>query len=75
MVELHGYVKVQSAANTDDQETETKIEYIIITEIEWAERFSNFRKKVNGTRISMMDFNSMIGQSKKMMRDSKLFST
>ena len=70
LVELHGYVKIQS---TNEDDPETRIEYKIITEIEWAERFSNYRKKMNGTRISVMDFNSMVGQSKKMMKDRNLF--
>ncbi len=71
LVELHGYVKIQS---TNEDDPETRIEYKIITEIEWAERFSNYRKKMNGTRISLMDFNSMVGQSKRIMKDKKLFS-
>jgi len=71
LVELHGYVTIQS---TDEEEAKAKIEYKITTEIEWAERFANYKKKINGTRISVMDFNSMIGQSKRMMRDRKLFS-
>ena len=64
-------MKIQS---TNEDDPETKIEYKIITEIEWAERFSNYRKKMNGTRISLMDFNSMVGQSKRIMKDKKLFS-
>ena len=70
LVELHGYVTIQP---TKEDEIETKIEYKVITEIEWSERFSEYRKKTNGTRISMMDFNSMVGQSRKMPKDRKSF--
>jgi hypothetical protein len=69
LVELHGYVPVR-----DGNEHEAKIEYKITTEIEWAERMAQFWKKKNGTRISVMDFNSMVGSSKRKMRDVPLFS-
>lgn len=73
LVELHGYVPVRSELNDADQ-IETKIEYKITAEIDWAERFANYRKKSGGSVISMMDFNELVGKSKKRMRDMKLFS-
>jgi len=73
LVELHAYVPIKSATQNED-EVETKIEYKIITEIEWAERFANYHKKTNGSRISVMDFNSLVGESKRRMRDVPLFS-
>lgn len=75
LVELHGYVPVKSAERNDDGEIETtKIEYKITTEIEWAERMAQFWKKTGGTRISVMDFNSMVGSSKRRMKDVPLFT-
>jgi hypothetical protein len=74
LVELHGYVPIRSLDN-DGQQVETKIEYKINTEIEWAERMAKYLKKTNGTRISMMDFNSTVGRSKRMMKDVRLFSS
>lgn len=73
LVELHAFVPIKSAIQNED-EIETKIEYKIITEIEWAERFANYRKKINGSRISVMDFNSLVGESKRRMKDKRLFS-
>ncbi len=68
LVELHGYVPVRSA-HSDEEQIETKIEYKITTEIEWAERMAQFWKRGGGTQISMMDFNHMVGQSKGRMKD------
>lgn len=55
----------------DSEQTETKIEYQVTTEIEW---MALYWKKSSGTRISMMDFNSIAGQSKRKMKDVKLFT-
>ena len=74
LVELHGYVPIRSA-NTEGEQTETKIEYKVTTEIEWAERMALFWKKSGGTRISLMDFNEVAGQSKRRMKDQKIFSS
>jgi hypothetical protein len=52
-----------------------KIEYKVTTEIEWAERMAQYWKKKNGTRITVMDFNSMEGASKRKMKDVRLFSS
>jgi len=41
---------------------------------QWAERMAAYWKKKNGTRISLMDFNSTVGSSKRRMQDQKLFS-
>lgn len=74
LVELHGYVPVRSETQNNSEEGEPpKIEYKIITEIEWAERFANYRKKSGGSPISVMEFNSLVGESKRKMRDQRLF--
>ncbi len=74
LVELHGYVTIKSKEKSDDEQADVKIEYKITTEIEWAERMVKYWKKENGTRISVMDFNNLIGSSKRKMRDVPLFS-
>ena len=75
LAELHGYVPVKSGDRNEDGEFETaKIEYKISTEIEWAERMAQYWKKEKGSRISVMDINSMIGSSKRRMKDVPLFS-
>lgn len=73
LVELHGYVPIRSL-NSDGEQTETRIEYKITTEIEWAERMAQYWKKTGGTRISLMDFNEVAGRSKKIMKDGKIFA-
>lgn len=74
LVELHGYVPVKSTEHAEDGQPEVKIEYKITTEIEWAERMAQYWKKEKGSRISVMDFNSMVGTSKRKMKDVPLFS-
>ena len=68
LVELHGYVPIKIETQDDDTPS-VKIEYKIVAEIEWAERYGTYMKKRGGSPISAMDFNSLVGASRRMMKD------
>lgn len=68
LVELHGYVPIRTETRDDDTPP-VKIEYKITAEIEWAERYGTYMKKNGGNLISGMEFNSLVGESRRMMKD------
>jgi hypothetical protein len=46
--------------------------YLMVPDTIFPERMAQFWKKTGGTRISLMGFNEIAGQSKRMMKDGKV---
>ena len=73
LIEIHGFVPVKS--DSGNPEDTVKIEYKIFGEITWAERMKKYWKRDhNGSLISMMEFNNLVGKSKRRMHDVLLFT-